>query len=160
MRPVRAALLAAAATVAASALLVAALLKTDRPDGSFGRHAPPAASTQVSFDAVTKVPHCADYYGTGPAPPEGHAALFVQLPDTTTVYYETALTFDAAGWVADDVTLGEVVDTRHFTLYLYAVTTEAEQRLKDLPDHHQLELMPRRLLDALVVIRDNSPDTC
>lgn len=146
--------------MAVAACATALLLVTAPPGGRFGRHSPPAAPTQVSFDEVTKVPHCADYYGTGPLPPEGHAALFVQLPDTTSVYYETALTFDAAGWVADDVTLGEVDDARHFTLYLYAVTAEAEQRLKDLPPHHPLELMPRRLLDVLIVIRDDGPDTC
>lgn len=119
-----------------------------------------APSTQLSFDLVTKVPHCKDYSGTGVLPVEGHAVLFVQPPDASTMYYEAELSFDSAGWVADDVTLGDQDDIRHFTLYIYAVTTETDDRLKHLPPYHPIEIMPLRLMDAMVVIRDDAPDTC
>lgn len=125
-----------------------------------GRPIPVTRSTQVSFDPVSRVPHCADYFGTGPRPAEGHAALFVQPPDATTMYFAVELTFDAAGWVADDVVLGEETDSRHFTLHIHAVSAHLLAWLERLPPHHLINRLPLRLLDSLIAIRTNGPDTC
>jgi hypothetical protein len=125
-----------------------------------GHPTPVARSTQVSFDPVSTVPHCADYVGTGPRPAEGHAALFVQPPDATTMYFAAELRFDDASWVAEDVVLGEVTDVRHFTLHLYAVSGHFLAWLQRLPPHYLINRLPTRLLDSLVAIRVDGPDTC
>lgn len=119
-----------------------------------------ARATQVSFDPVGPVPHCTDFTGTGPVPAEGHAALFVQLPDAATMYFAAELRFDAHGWVAEDVVLGDVSDVRHFTLFLYAVTGPFLRWLTLLPPHYPVPVQPMRLLDSLIAIRSNGPDTC
>ncbi len=116
--------------------------------------------TQVSFDPVAKVPRCADYSGTGGVPAEGHAVLFVQPPEDSTMYYGAELSFDSAGWIADDVVLGEVDDRRHFTLYIHAVSAEPAARLRSLPPRHPIAKMPTRMLDSLIAIRGDRPDTC
>lgn len=125
-----------------------------------GQPIPVARSTQVSFDPVSAVPHCADYFGTGTLPAEGHAALFVQPPDATTMYFAAELRFDDAGWVAEDVLLGEKTDVRHFTLHLYAVSAPFLAWLERLPPGYLINRLPMRLLDSLVAIRTNGPDTC
>lgn len=153
-------MLGAAAVLCAAAIGLAVWPSARSLSSGPPRDLTPARSTQLSFDLVSKVPHCKDYFGTGVLPAEGHAVLFVQPPEASTMYYETELTFDSAGWVADDVTLGDKDDVRHFTLYIYAITTEADDRLKQLPPHHPIEIMPLRLMDAMVVIRDDTSDTC
>jgi hypothetical protein len=125
-----------------------------------GQPTPVARSTQVSFDPVSTVPHCADYFGTGPLPAEGHAALFVQPPDAATMYFAAELHFDDAGWVAEDVLLGEKTDVRHFTLHLYAVSALFLAWLERLPPGYLITRLPMRLLDSLIAIRTNGPDTC
>ena len=125
-----------------------------------GQPTPVARSTQVSFDPVSTVPHCADYVGTGPLPTEGHAALFVQPPDAATMYFAVELTFDETGWVAEDVVLGEPDDTRHFTLHLYAVSEPFLAWLERLPPRYLINRLPMRLLDSLIAIRTTGPDTC
>lgn len=125
-----------------------------------GHPTPVPRSTQVSFNPVGTVPHCADYLGTGPLPAEGHAALFVQPPDETTMYFAAELHFDEAGWVAEDVVLGEEPDVRHFTLHIYAVSARFLAWLERLPPHYLINRLPMRLLDSLIAIRSNDPDTC
>ncbi len=138
----------------------AAVVLAARNHAVTGHPTPVTSSTQVSFDPVTKVPHCADYLGTGPRPPEGHAALFIQPPDATTMYFAAELRFDAAGWVAEDVVVGEVDDVRHFTLHVYAVSALFLRWLEVLPPHHLIDKLPTRHLDSMIVIRDKGPDTC
>jgi hypothetical protein len=116
-------------------------------------------SSQLTFEAVTKVPRCADYYGTGTVPAEGHAAVFVRL-SSSSMYFVGELSFDGDGWVADDLVLGDLVDSRHFTLYLYAVTSKDIQRLGQLPPGEPVAVRPMRLLDVITVVRDDGPDTC
>jgi hypothetical protein len=148
-------LLGAAIAVCAAALLVAARTASlSRP----AHHVGAAAVAQVSFDPVTKVARCADFTGLGDRPHEGHAVLFVQLPDDATMNFETELTFDSAGWLADDVVLGDADDARHFTLYLFAVTAVDDRR--GLAPRAATNSLHWRLLDVIVVIRDNRPDTC
>jgi hypothetical protein len=125
-----------------------------------GQPTPVARSTQVSFEPVSTVPHCADYFGTGPLPAEGHAALFVQPPDADTMYFAAELVFDDTGWVAEDVLLGEAKDTRHFTLHLHAVSETFLAWLERLPPRYLINRLPMRLLDSLIAIRVNGPDTC
>jgi hypothetical protein len=152
-------LLVAVLACCAAAVLVAG----NHPIGDHavtGHPVPVARSAQVSFDPVSTVPHCADYLGTGPLPPEGHAALFVQPPDADTMYFAAELRFDARGWVAEDVLLGEESDVRHFTLHLYAVSAPFLRWLERLPPHYLIARLPLRLLDSLVAIRVDGPDTC
>lgn len=150
----RTVLLVAVLAVCAAVVLVA------RTHTVTGHPAPVARSTQVSFDPVNAVPYCADYFGTGPVPAEGHAALFVQPPDATTMYFATELRFDARGWVAEDVLLGEESDVRHFTLHLHAVSAPFLRWLRLLPPRYLIDRLPMRLLDSLIAIRTNGPDTC
>lgn len=125
-----------------------------------GHPTPVARSTQVSFDPVARVPRCADYVGTGLLPAEGHAALFIQPPDATTMYFAAELRFDDTGWVAEDVVVGEENDVRHFTLHIYAVTAPFLRWLRLLPPHYLINRLPTRYLDSLIAIRTNGPDTC
>jgi hypothetical protein len=89
-------------------------------------------------------------------PAEGHAAVFVRL-SAASMSFVGEVGFDDGGWVADDVVLGDTTDTRHFTLYLYAVTDEY---LAGLTPEKPVAVLPMRLLDVLTVVRDNGPDTC
>lgn len=143
---------------AAIAVCVFALLATRTATLRPAHHVGAAALAQVSFDTITKVPRCTDFTGPGDRPREGHAVLFVQPPDATTMNYDTELTFDSAGWQADDVILGNPDDTRHFTLYLFAVPKIDDRH--DLPPRAATNSLHWRLLDVIVVIRDNEPDTC
>lgn len=147
------ALLLCAALVAGAAVLLRAAPADSRFVGHPEYH---AVSAQLTFEPVTKVPRCADYYGTGPMPAEGHAAVFVRL-SATSMSFVGEVGFDDGGWVADDVVLGDTTDTRHFTLYLYAVTDEY---LAGLTPEKPVAVLPMRLLDVLTVVRDNGPDTC
>lgn len=147
-------LLGAAIVVGVAALVVAARTTVLTP----ARHIGAAVPAQVSFDPVTKVPRCTDFAGPGDRPREGHATLFVQLPEAATMDYATELTFDTAGWLADDVVLGDVADVRHFTLYLFAVTEIDDRR--GLALRAAINSLHWRLLDVIVVVRDNTPDTC
>lgn len=149
-----------ALVVAACLVCVATVLAAHAHDAVDGHPEPVAQPTQVSFDPVSRVPHCADFAGTGPLPPEGHAALFVQPPDASTMYFAAELSFDTAGWVADDVVLGDESDVRHFTLYVYAVPARFLEWLTRLPPHYAINRLPTRLLDSLIAIRTNTPDTC
>jgi hypothetical protein len=142
-----------------AALLVGAavLLRADPAGARFVGHPEfHAVDAQLTFDAVVKVPRCADYYGTGRAPAEGHAAVFVRL-SATDMYFVGELSFDDSGWVADDVVLGDVADHRHFTLYLYAVSGADIARFERQPRER---VRPTRLLDVITVVRDDGPDTC
>lgn len=150
----RTVLLVAVLAVCAAVVLVA------RTQSVAGHPTAVARATQVSFDPVSRVPHCTDFVGTGPVPAEGHAALFVRPPDATTMYFAVELRFDAHGWVAEDVVLGDPADVRHFTLYLYAVTAPFLRWLELLPRHYPIEVLPMRLLDSLIAIRVDGPDTC
>lgn len=150
----RTVLLVAILAVCAATVLVA------RTHSVAGHPTAVARSTQVSFDPVGSVPHCTDFLGTGPVPAEGHAALFVRLPDAATMYFAAELRFDEHGWVAEDVVLGEVSDVRHFTLYLYAVTAPFLRWLELLPPRYPVRVLPMRLLDSLIAIRADGPDTC
>ncbi len=152
----RALLLCAALLVGAGALLRA----VQPGDGRFVGHPEfHAVSAQLTFEPVVKVPRCADYYGSGSAPPEGHAAVFVRL-SATAMYFVGEVTFDGVGWVAEDIVLGEVGDERHFTFYLYAVTGADVERLVSLPPGEPVPVRPLRLLDVITVVRDDVPDTC
>jgi hypothetical protein len=152
----RALLLCAALLVCAVAIARAVLPAGGRFVGHPEFH---PVSAQLTFEPVTKVPRCADYFGTGTAPHEGHAAVFVRL-SATGMYYVGELTFDDGGWVADDVVLGDVTDTRHFTLHLYAVTGDYVERVRNLPAREPVPVLPMRLLDVITVVRENVPDTC
>jgi hypothetical protein len=143
---------------AAIAVCVFALLATRTATLRPTHHVGAVALAQVSFDTITKVPRCTDFTGPGDRPREGHAVLFVQLPDATTMNYDTELTFDSTGWLADDVILGAADDNRHFTLYLFAVTEIDDRRY--LPPRAATNALHWRLLDVIVVVRDNQPDTC
>ncbi|MFI7675577.1 hypothetical protein [Actinophytocola sp. NPDC049390] len=150
----RTVLLVAVLAVCAAVVLVV------REHAVTGHPLPVARSTQVSFDPVARVPRCADYVGTGPVPAEGHAALFIQPPDATTMYFAVELRFDDLGWVAEDVIVGEETDGRHFTLHVYAVSAWFLRWLELLPPHHLIDRLPTRHLDSLIAIRTDDADTC
>ena len=141
--------------------LCAAVVLVARTQSVTGHPIAVARSTQVSFDPVTRVPRCTDYLGTGPLPAEGHAALFIQPPDSAaSMYFAAELHFDDAGWVAEDVIVGEEEDVRHFTLHVYAVSARFLQWLELLPPRFLINRLPMRHLDSLIAIRTNAPDTC